>query len=421
MESPLSSIDLHESSMKTSFGHQDEKPAKVIEVPAMEEVPEALTNISAKEVIINTSVEETELTHISDEEKMLTDSSAKEETLTNIPAEDMAHAKALAEEEALTNVLAEEEALTNVLAEEEAPTNVLADDGAALTNSIVSEAENDVIRVEYKITRHDPLDVGTGLDSKPHANPEISQNETKTVSLSANIFVDDNATKSSAGETFDMPATLHVESSGGDHSKLPSEKGEVEKTFDVPQSSTMRENVIIDNNKIENTTPAATAIRIDTTPDDGEVSTVNGSLVQEFYHRELLLLQLMRGGGQQQGSEAVLAGWLGRQPLPTDGGGGLSVDWSVLISVVLTCLFFLAIFLVHQLRRTTANRRRRGPNQKKRLSPLSGSPEEGELEEEEEGGSLYEYPRYCFCFSDVKQMFLLDYMLDFLITMSFED
>jgi hypothetical protein len=126
---------------------------------------------------------------------------------------------------------------------------------------------------------------------------------------------------------------------------------------------------------------------------------MNGSLVQEFYHRELLLLQLMRGG-QQQGPEAVLAGWLGRQPMPTDGGsgGGLSVDWSVLISVVLTCLFFLAVCLVHQLRRTTANRRRQGPNQQKRLSPLTGSPEEGELEEEEGGGSLYEYPRYCVVF-----------------------
>jgi hypothetical protein len=250
------------------------------------------------------------------------------------------------------------------------------------------------------------------------------QNETKTLTLGANIYVDDHATKSSAGETFDMPTTL--ESSVSDHTKLPSEKvEEVETTFDVSQSSTMRENVIIDHNKIEITTPAATSIRTETTPDDGDVPTVNGSLVQEFYHRELLLLQLMRGGGQQQGpAEAVLAGWLGRQPMPTDdsnGGGGLSVDWSVLISVVLTCLFFLAIFLVHQLRRTTANRRRRGPNQKKRLSPLSGSPEEGELEEEEEGGSLYEYPRYRFCFSDVKQMFLLDYMLDFLITMSFED
>jgi hypothetical protein len=386
MESPLSSIDLHESTMKTSFGHQDEKPAKVIQVPAMEEVPEALTNISAKEVLINTSVEETELTHISDEEKMLTDSSAKEEMLTNIPAEDMAH----------TNVLAEEEALTNVLAEEEALTNVLADDGAALTNSIVSEAENDVIRVEYKITRHDPFDVGPGMDSKPHADHRTSQNETKTVTLSANIYVDDKATKSSAGETFDMPTTL--ESSGGDHSKLPSEKvEEVETTFKVSQSSTTRENVIIDNNKIELTTPAATFIKIETTPDDDEVSTVNGSLVQEFYHRELLLLQLMRGGQQQGPAEAVLAGWLGRQPMPTDGGsgGGMSVDWSVLISVVLTCLFFLAVFLVHQLRRTTANRRRRGPNQKRR-SPLSGSPEEGELEEEEGGGSLYEYPRYCF-------------------------
>jgi hypothetical protein len=375
--------------MKTSFSHEDEKSAEAIEVPAMEEVPEALTNISAKEVLINTSVEETELTHISDEEKMLTGNSAEEETLTNIPGKDMAH----------NNVLAEKEALTNVLAEEEALTNDLADDGAALTrNNIVSEAENDVIRVEYKITRHDPLDVGPGMDSKPHADPQISQNETKTITLSANIYVDDNATKSSAGETFDMPTTL--ESSVGDHSKLPSEKvEEVETTFEVSQSPIMRENVIIDNNKIENTTPAAASIKIETTPDDGVVSTMNGSLVQEFYHRELLLLQLMRGG-QQQGPEAVLAGWLGRQPMPTDGGsgGGLSVDWSVLISVVLTCLFFLAVFLVHQLRRTTANRRRQGPNQQKRLSPLTGSPEEGELEEEEGGGSLYEYPRYCVVF-----------------------